>query len=304
MNSKKIFSIFLLIIVAVLISGTALAATPQKPTSPLNYTDAQKACIKAAQNKRVAATKPAMETFNAATKDALTVRQEAMKKAQEIKDAKTKMAAIKSAIDVYNNDAVVKVAKIPYMAAIKEASVQFQADQNSCLSGSDNVGFFHNIFKNITAALSASSEQDSSLTAQSPSSTAIKYTDEQKVCIKTVQDKRVANIKAAAEALKSQTGAALKTRQDAMLFAQKIKDEKARAKAIKSANETYNNDATVKQAKPAYVSAVKAANDQFQIDQKVCLAGSPASSKSFFKKMGDGFSSFGNGFMKLFNGKK
>lgn len=111
-------------------------------------------------------------------------------------------------------------------------------------------------------------------------------------------------MKPAIDAIKSQTEAALKVRQEAITVAQKIKDVKARAAAIKKANDIYNNDKTVQQSRPAYITAVKAANDQFQVDQKSCLSGSGISPKGFFKKIGDSFSNFGLGLAKFFTGKK
>jgi hypothetical protein len=131
-----------------------------------------------------------------------------------------------------------------------------------------------------------------------------KYTEAQKVCLKTAQDKRITAIKPATEELKVKTEVALKARKDAIAVAQKIKDAKKRAAAIKVANDAYNNNQTVKDSKMPYIDIVKAANDQFQIDQKACLAGSGISPMGFFKNIGDRMSNFGKGIANFFTGKK
>ena len=78
-----------------------------------------------------------------------------------------------------------------------------------------------------------------------------------------------------------------------MMAAQVIKDAKKRMDAMKAANDAYNNNAAVDQAKTPYATAVKAANDQFQTEQKACLAGTGEKIGGFFKNIGNGI---GNGF--------
>jgi hypothetical protein len=314
MITKKVFTILSLALVSLLVGGSALAATTQKSASaPVQYTDAQKACIKTAQDNRMSAVRPITEALNSATKGALEAKQLAMKSAQEIKDPTAKMAAIKAANDAYNKDLAVQTARVPYLSATKEINSQFQNNLKACLKDGSMTGFFKNLFKNFGASLTGSSISNSTPSKnqleQKPNTpsgaiAAPKYTDSQKACIKTAQDKRMATLKPATENLKNQTSAALKVRQDAIAVAQKIKDEKKRAAAIKAANDTYNNDQTVKDSKTPYMNVVKAANDQFQVDQKACLAGSGISSKGFFKNIGDGISNFGRGMMNFFTGKK
>jgi len=163
-------------------------------------------------------------------------------------------------------------------------------------------------------------------------------TTQQQACIKAAQEKRDAAIKTAKEALDSAskdafetkqsvikeatgafnlaTKAALKVKQDALALAEKSTDPSVRAQKIKEANDAYNNNKTVKEArveqteairvanevydkdeatikaKPAYAVAVKAANDQFQIDEKVCIEKTKGNKNGFFKRIGDGISGF------------
>jgi hypothetical protein len=214
MNKKKIFYIVSLVSALTLVSGVAFAAAPQKvvPSSAvigpraiqsnIKYTAQQQACIKAAQDKRTAAIKVAMDAINTATKDELKARQDAVKAAQDTfiaatkaelkveqdaliaaqknKDAKVRATEAKSANDAYNNDKVVKQAKVPYTAAVnaandiynnspavikakapyaaavKAANDQFQASLKSCsvASGHPILGFFQRIGSGISGSFS------------------------------------------------------------------------------------------------------------------------------------------------------
>lgn len=102
----------------------------------------------------------------------------------------------------------------------------------------------------------------------------VKYTTEQQACIKAAQTARMASVKTATDALNAATKDALKTRQDAIIAAQKTKDTTARMAAIKAANDEYNNDSTVKTARAPYMSAVKVPNENFQAAVKACISGS------------------------------
>lgn len=183
-----------------------------------------------------------------------------------------------------------------------------------------------------------------------PTTETVKYTKSQKACLKVAQDVRLAAIKTATDALNDATKDALKIRQDAMkaaadtlnnttknvlkveqdamAIAQKLTDAKARADAIKAANDAYNsnaivkaakvpyvaavkaindvynNSAEVKAAKAPYLEAVKAANDKFQIASKTCLISSGNAVGRFFKKIGDGVSGSFTKMIKFFSGKK
>ena len=113
---KKISSISLLVSVLFLMGATASAAVTK--TAPVKYTPEQQACI----NKNMQpAIKVAQDALNTATRDVLKTRQEAITVAQKITDAADKKAAIKAALDEYNNNSAVKQARIPYMQAVKEA---------------------------------------------------------------------------------------------------------------------------------------------------------------------------------------
>jgi len=214
MNKKKIFYVISLVSALALVSGVASAATAPKaaPSSVITatkpaqttakYTAAQQSCIKAAQDKRTAAIKAAMDTINSATRDELKARQDAVKAAQDIfvaatksqlkveqnaliaaqknKDAIARAAEAKAANDEYNNDKVVKQAKIPYTAAVnavndtynkspavikartpyaaavKAANDQFQINLKACstVSGHPVVGFFQRIGGGISGFFS------------------------------------------------------------------------------------------------------------------------------------------------------
>jgi len=317
MNNKKVLGVLTLMLASILFVEVAAAATTQKTASaPVQYTAAQKACLETAKNKRMASIKPAADIFNAATKIASEERQSAIESAQKITNAKEKSAAIKAANDAYNSNAGVQSAKAPYTAAIKAANEKLQNDVKSCLSDKSIGGFFKNILKNINASISGTlSAQDSvgkkpvknttvaSSTAPNGQKAPV-LTEAQKTCIKAAQDKRMAAMKPATDELKVKTETALKTRQEAIAAAQKIKDEKKKGDAIKAANDAYNNDASVVESKTPYMSVVKAANDQFQIDQKACLSGSGKPVNGFFKNIGDSMSNFGKGFVNFFTGKK
>ena len=185
----------IVIIVSILVSFSAVvSAQTTQSAVPVTYTAQQQSCIKAAQDKMVAAKKTAQDKLNSVSKDANAVRVNAMKAAADIlnastKDAlKTRMAAIaaaqkiqdldarstaiKAANDVYNNNAEVKKAKIPFITAIKAASDeytgniivtkakpaydlaiksandQFQKDQKTCVEGKK--GFFSKIGNGIS----------------------------------------------------------------------------------------------------------------------------------------------------------
>ena len=86
----------------------------------------------------------------------------------------------------------------------------------------------------------------------------------------------------------------------------KMKDAKGKAAAIKKASDAFNNAETVKQAKPVYIAAVQAANNQFQTDQKACLASSGLKTlgTGIFKNIKVGFSSSMSSVTKFFTGKK
>ena len=72
--------------------------------------------------------KTALSVLNTATKDQLKTKQDAIKVAQKLTDANAKTAAIKAANDAYNNDSVVKQAKVPYLAAVKAANDAYNND--------------------------------------------------------------------------------------------------------------------------------------------------------------------------------
>lgn len=114
MNSKKIFSIGLIICALVLISGTVSAAVSKTSASkqtqikkttktsntkknvqssaPISakYTPAQQACIKAAQNERDVVAKAAINVLASATADALKIKKASMKKAASALSTATK----------------------------------------------------------------------------------------------------------------------------------------------------------------------------------------------------------------------
>ena len=186
--------------------------------------------------------------------------------------------------------------------------------------------------------------------AKTVAQTTVKYTTEQQACIKIAQDKRSADMKVATDALNNATKAALQARQDAIkaaqdafsaatkdqlkveqsaiIAAQKSKDVKARSDqakaandaynnnktvqqakipymaAIKTANDQYNNAATVKQAKAPYIAAVKAVNDKFQSSLKACLSPASHPVSGFFQKIGSGISNSFSGIINFFTGKK
>lgn len=146
---NKLLSGIMFIFAFILMSGSALAVTEKKqlPDSA-TYTQEQKDCVKVAQQKRTTAVKTATDALNAATKEALDAKQSAMKAALEIEDAKARQAAIKLANDTYNNNELVKVAKVPYTEAIKTANDNYQKDLKACLDGKAK-GFLKNMFKGV-----------------------------------------------------------------------------------------------------------------------------------------------------------
>lgn len=166
MNSKKIFGVVVSASSLLLISGVAFAATssdsatytPQqqecinskqavliRPAQEIfnaaspdalkkeqaairAATDVLNAVAPAAFATKIAAIKAATEALNAATPDAVKTETDAIRAAQQIKDETAKNAAIKAAIDAYNNDPSVQKAKVPYMAAIEAANNAYNND--------------------------------------------------------------------------------------------------------------------------------------------------------------------------------
>ncbi|MFA6190068.1 MAG: hypothetical protein WC711_00950 [Candidatus Staskawiczbacteria bacterium] len=145
MNSRNVFSI-LMIVTIFLVAGAVYAVAPNQLNS-VKYTEAQKKCIKIAQEKMANALKPAREAMQNATKDVLKIKQNAISAAQKLTDQEAKKVAIKAANEAYNNNPVVKKAKIPYSGAVKVANEQFKKDQKNCLSESpfSPNGFLKNI---------------------------------------------------------------------------------------------------------------------------------------------------------------
>ena len=134
-----------------------------------------------------------------------------------------------------------------------------------------------------------------------------KYTEEQKACVKTAQDKKNASIKSATDILNTATKDALKIKQEAIKTAQKNKDSKARTIAMQNAEKMFNSNDVVKQAKPAFMEAVKTANEQYQSDVKACLGtkgGGVGFFRGMFKGIGNGVSGAFSGMWKFFTGKK
>jgi len=154
MNSKKTLSVVIIASALVLVFGVAGAATTKNPqnTKPQGLTSEQQTCvkdatkdqqatIKAAQDafneatkdalaEKQAAIKAAQDAFNEATKDALAEKQAAIKAAQAIKDAKEKSNAIKTANDAFNNNEIVKPAKVILQDAIKAANDAYNNDSS------------------------------------------------------------------------------------------------------------------------------------------------------------------------------
>lgn len=79
------------------------------------------------------------------------------------------------------------------------------------------------------------------------------YSPEVKTCIKNAMQSDA--MKAAKDAFKAATKDALQTKQDAIDAAQKLTDKTAKTDAIKAANQEYNDNKTVKQAKVALSNA-------------------------------------------------
>jgi hypothetical protein len=100
---------------------------------------------------------------------------------------------------------------------------------------------------------------------------------DQQDCINNAQATKDAAVQAAASAFSNSVKDVLATEKSAIAAAQQIQDETARLAAIKSANDDYNNNGTVQQARIPYIAAVKAANQQFQSDSQACsTSSSPA----------------------------
>ena len=141
---KKIAIVSFLAVALFLTSGVALAATAKK-SAPVKYTAEQQKCI---ANKVKGVANPGQAAFDAATKDASKTKLDALKAAHALKDAVARTAAVKAANDAYNNDATVKTAKVPFIAAGKSAR---EEAVKSCVG----VSFFEK-FKNILNKASAS----------------------------------------------------------------------------------------------------------------------------------------------------
>lgn len=286
MSNKKVLSLSLLVFASFLISGVALAATttPKAKTAPVvvKYTADQQTCINNAQRK---ATLPALEAFNTATSDASKTRQAAIIAAQKITNEEAKASAIKAANDAYNNDATVKQARAPYMAAIKSARADAMQE---CTGTASLLQAIQGIFQKSFSALTGGSYKSSKTVTKPAPVVSVKYTTTQQACINqkvatavkpaqvtltaatpnAIKTKQAA-IQTAQKALVAATPAATKTEQAAIQAAMKIKDATAKNAAIKAANDAYNNDSTVKAAKVAYTAAIKAANDAYNNDSSV-----------------------------------
>jgi len=136
----------------------------------------------------------------------------------------------------------------------------------------------------------------------------IKYTAEQKACVQEAQTKKIASIKTATDNLNSVTGNFLVTKQDALKAAQQIKDPGAKKAAIKAANDAYNNNEAVKQAKVPYMEAIKSANEEYKNDLTACLDGPKGGIgggvPGFFKGVGNGISGAFSRMWKFLSWKK
>jgi len=132
MNSKKTLSVVIIASALVLVFGVAGAATTKNPqnTKPQGLTSEQQTCVKDATKDQQATIKAAQDAFNEATKDALAEKQAAIKAAQAIKDAKEKSNAIKTANDAFNNNEIVKPAKVILQDAIKAANDAYNNDSS------------------------------------------------------------------------------------------------------------------------------------------------------------------------------
>ncbi len=297
MSNKKIFSIFLLIFVSVLVFGDASAATTSVTArrtipAPVKYTTAQQTCI--SSNLRTA-TKPAQDIFSAATKSASAIRQTAVIAAQKLTDLTARAAAIKAANDVFNNDPAVKQARAPYMSALTTARTSAIATcTGTTVSGTTFLDTLKNIFQKSTSALLNSVVTQKPAGTSTSTSAPVKYTVAEQACMNSKQQGAIkpaldalnaatksqlatkqAAIKIATDALNAATKSQLATKQAAIIAAQKLTDLTARAAAIKAANDAYNNNSTVKQAKVPYSAAIKAANDVYNNDPAVKQAKVP-----------------------------
>lgn len=143
---KKIYN--LILVVYVLVAGVASAATT--PTSI--YTPAQQACMKTASDKRASVLKISPDIMNS-IKDALKTRNDAVAVAQKITDPKQRSAALKAAINAYNNNDAVKKAKSAVTSAsvIKAANNQYLIDVKACIpvKNAAHKGFFQTIGEGI-----------------------------------------------------------------------------------------------------------------------------------------------------------
>lgn len=128
-------------------------------------------------------------------------------------------------------------------------------------------------------------------TTQGSSSVKSAYTADQEACIRKNQ---LESTKPAQQAFEIATKKALEVRIKALKVAETIKKASDKTAAIKAANDKYNNDETVKNAKAPYIEAFKTARAN-AIEKCVGTSSGTnnAGNKSFWQQIKGFFGRFG-----------